>query len=138
MSGSAPGRLEAGAALAQVCQNLVDIAGYAKYYEVIDLMDGETVRFAGLDKEAGEWAMSENGQVAIIARGGRSLLRRHLVSPEPPPSASSESTDDQPHRSLPRQRDTTSAVGSLAAVVFPALEALLQRSLSACTFCWNS
>ncbi len=60
-------RFRPGLPFGEICQTLVDIAGYQNY-EVRE----------GYDREAQKWAVSPEGQVAIEERGGRSVTRLHL------------------------------------------------------------
>lgn len=59
-----------------VCQMLIDIAGYRNYAVT-----------EGYDREAVEWAVSDSGQKAIEEIGGecfiRKLIRAHLYTPRP-------------------------------------------------------
>ncbi len=72
-------RYRPGLDFGELCQILVDIAGY-RNYEIRE----------GYDEEARNWAISDAGQLAIESRGGRSVKRLLLTMFE-----------DRVHRPLP-------------------------------------
>jgi hypothetical protein len=77
--GALADRYRPGLDFGELCQTLVDIAGYQNY-EIRE----------GYNKEAQEWALSPEGQMAIEAHGGQSVTRmllRNIIqdTQEPPP-----------------------------------------------------
>lgn len=64
----------------QLLQMLVDMASYQNY-SVIDLQGDGRIKLNILDREAGAWAISPEGQKAITARGGRALFSYLSAAP---------------------------------------------------------
>lgn len=68
-------RYQPGLAFGKLCQLLVDIASYQDY----------SVE-EGYNREAQEWAISPEGQIAIEKRGGQCVLRKLIQEVETPPT----------------------------------------------------
>ncbi|MEH2368487.1 ubiquitin-conjugating enzyme E2 [Nostoc sp.] len=67
-------RYRPGLDFAKLCQLLIDIASYQNY--AVE---------EGYNKEAQEWVISDQGQVAIEQRGGQSVLRKLFNEVQTPP-----------------------------------------------------
>ncbi|OUL34970.1 hypothetical protein BV372_12750 [Nostoc sp. T09] len=67
-------RYRPGLDFAKLCQLLIDIASYQNY--ALD---------EGYNKEAQEWAISDQGQIAIEQRGGQCILRKLIDEMQTPP-----------------------------------------------------
>ncbi|MEM7578396.1 MAG: ubiquitin-conjugating enzyme E2 [Cyanobacteria bacterium P01_A01_bin.80] len=67
-------RYRPGLDFSKLCQLLIDIASYQNY--AVE---------EGYNKEAQEWAISEQGQIAIEKRGGQCILRKLLHEKQTPP-----------------------------------------------------